>query len=134
MIKKYNTSEQNHVLAHRIWHILTAYVMFKQDTDNKGPGLLTYGTLAEYMGYSRQAARVTIAPLGYVHRFCEATELPQLNAVVLRSDSKIAGWDEMFPSETAHLREQRRVNETDWFQYRVPTPGTFRKFPYEPSL
>lgn len=134
MIKEYLSSEQNHVLAHRAWHILTAYVMFKQDFDGKGPGLLTYGTLAEQMGYSRQAARVTIAPLGYIHRFCAGTGVPHLNAVVVRSDSHIAGWDEMFPSEQAHLHEQRRVIDTDWFKYRIPAPGTFRKFPYDPSL
>ena len=123
--------ERQYVRAQRIWQILIGYVEFKQNISKKGNGIITYGDLAVLLGYNRQAGRTLSAPLGYIHRFCKQNGLPQLNAIVVRKDTDIAGWEEMFPDEKRHKKEQKKVKEYDWFRVRIPTPGAFKNYPYQ---
>jgi len=125
------SGERQYVRAQRIWQVLTGYVMFKQDHSDLGKGIITYADLAEILGYDRRAAVTLAAPLGYIHRFCDQNDLPQLNAIVVRSDTGVAGWDDMFPDRDQHLKEQKRVKNYDWFQVRTPTAGTLKNYPFE---
>lgn len=122
------SGERQYARAQRIWQVLIGYVMFKQNMSGKGPGIITYADLAELLGYERRAAVTLGAPLGYIHRFCEQNDLPHLNAIVVRDDTGIAGWDEMYPDFKRHLREQKRVQEFDWFRVRTPSAGTLKKY------
>lgn len=102
------SGERQYARAQRIWQVLVGYVMFKQDQSGMGKGIITYGDLAELLGYDRRAAVTLGAPLGYIHRFCEQNDLPHLNAIVVREDTGIAGWDEMYPDRKRHLEEQKK--------------------------
>jgi len=122
------TGERQYARAQRIWQILIGYVMFEQDLSGKGKGIITYGDLADLLGYDRRAGVTLGGPLGYIHRFCEQNDLPHLNAIVVREDTGIAGWDEMFPDRDRHLKEQKLVQKFDWFTVRTPSAGTLKKY------
>ncbi len=122
------SGERQYARAQRIWQVLVGYVMFKQDLSGMGAGIITYGDLAEILGYDRRAAVTLGAPLGYIHRFCEQNDLPHLNAIVVREDTGIAGWDEMYPDRKRHLEEQKKVRKFDWFRVRVPQAGTLKTY------
>lgn len=123
--------DRNYVRAQRIWQVLVGYVKFKQNISGIDEGIITYGDLAALLGYSRQAGRTLAEPLGYIHRFCKHNDLPQLNAIVVRRDTEIAGWEEMFPDEKKHKEEQEKVKEYDWFSVRPPTAGALKSYPYQ---
>lgn len=127
------SGERQYARAQRIWQVLIGYVMFGQDRSGKGKGIITYGDLAEILGYDRRAAVTLREPLGYIHRFCEQNSLPQLNAVVVREDTGIAGWEDMFPDKKRHLEEQKKVRKYDWFSVRVPQAGTLKNYPKRDS-
>lgn len=122
------SGERQYARAQRIWQVLIGYVMFRQDYSGKGEGIITYGDLAEMLGHDRRAGVTLGGPLGYIHRFCEHNDLPRLNAIVVREDTGVAGWDDMFPNRERHLKEQARVREFDWFRVRTPTAGTFKNY------
>ena len=106
-----------HVRAQQAWLILVHCA--------KNQRTITYGELAELMGYDRQAARATIKPLAAVAYFCQKADLPQLNAIVVNADSGEPGESVVLGSDSAGTA-QRKVHQFDWFSVRVPSPGAFR--------
>ncbi len=129
-VKYFQTEgERNYVRAQVIWQILVAYVQFRQDMSDKGAGLITYGDLAELMGYpDRRAGRTLQQPLGIIFKFCKANKLPYLNAIVVNEETGIAGWEEMFADELQHKQEHKRVLSENWFAVRPPSAGTLKKY------
>ena len=118
--------------ARWMWQILTGYAAFGVSdpyAPHLPPGVLSYRYLREIMGYGPGAEKTLGGPLGYIKRYCEANGLPILNCIVVRKDSGIAGWEDMFQSQEAHLREQQRVKDFGfkWLNVRGPTTSEFRK-------
>ncbi len=107
--------------AHFVWSALAAWVV------HRNRELVTYGQLAELLGYSPQAGRTLAEPLGLVSLYCLYNDLPPLSCIVVGAESNKPGWEEMIPNNSTLKREQKRVWRTDWHLYRTPTPGTFRR-------
>lgn len=140
VVRKFETSgEAQAARARWIWQILSGYVAFggrDPYAEHLPPGVMSYRYLREIMGYDHGAEKTLGGPLGYIMRYCEANQLPFLNCIVVRKDRGIAGWEQMFQDQEAHLREQKRVIEFkyQWLNMRAPTTSDFRKIgPYEPE-
>ena len=142
-VKKFGIGDQRHVQAQRIWLILTAHVMaerrIRQLMDDGwiqlrkrprrlGEKLITYGELAESMQMKgkRNAGRNLGPPLGIVGEYCRLNNLPMLNSIVTLRSGEPGSRVLVRDGKTYH-EEQHEVMETDWFAYRVPTTGAFRK-------
>ena len=129
-VKRFGIGDQQHVQAQRIWLILVAHVMAVQQRspDDRAPGdeLITYGKLAERMRMKPRAGRNLGAPLGIVGEYCQLNELPTLNSIVILQTGQPASRVLVRNGKTPQ-EERREVMETDWFEYRVPTTGAFRK-------
>ena len=134
-VKEFEIGDRRHVQAQRIWLILTAHVMAWQrpPTEPRRPHKLsekfiTYGDLAERMKMNRKAGLNLGPPLGIVGEYCRLNGLPTLNSIVtLRSRPGEPGSRVLVRDGKTYQEEQREVMERDWFKYRVPTTGTFRK-------
>ena len=140
-VKEFGIGDRRHVQAQRIWLILTAHVMAEQQWQRlprRGPPrqlrdkLITYGELAERMKMNRKAGLNLGPPLGIVGEYCRLNGLPTLNSIVtLRSrpgePAGEPGSRVLVRDGKTYQEEQREVMKTDWFAYRVPTTGTFRK-------
>ena len=136
-VKRFGIGDQRHVQAQRIWLILVAHVMAEQqwrtDSRRRGPRqpgeeFITYGELAERMQMrgKRQAGRNLGPPLGVVGEYCRVNGLPTLNSIVLLRTGE-PGSRVLVRDGKTYQEERREVMETDWFVYRVPTTGAFRK-------
>ena len=138
-VKRFGIGDQRHVQAQRIWLILTAHVMAVRQIRQIWPQsrrpprglvdeLITYGELAERMQMKgkRQAGRNLGPPLGIVGEYCRRNNLPTLNSIVIMRSGKPSSHVLVRAGKTCQ-EEQREVMETDWFEYRVPTTGAFRK-------
>ena len=132
--KKFGTGDPRHVQAQRIWLILVAHVMaeFRWRRPSRRPSrpddvLITYGKLAERMGMDPKAGVTLGIPLRILGEYCRMNGLPTLNSIVIRQDTGAPGDHVLVRSGKTYQEEQREVAHTDWFQYRVPTTGTFRK-------
>ena len=146
-VKEFGIGDRRHVQAQRIWLILTAHVMAERQIQQliedgwiqprKQPRrlsdkLITYGELAERMKMNRKAGLNLGPPLGIVGEYCRLNGLPTLNSIVtLRSrpgePAGEPGSRLLVRDGKTYQEEQREVMKTDWFAYRVPTTGTFRK-------
>ncbi len=116
-LKTFKAGDPVHVRAQQAWVIL-AHCAKNQRT-------ITYGELAELMGYDRQAARATIKPLAAVAYFCTKADVPQLNTIVVNADSGEPGESVVLGADSAGTA-QRKVYQFNWFSVRVPSPGAFR--------
>jgi hypothetical protein len=123
-IKTFDAGDRIYVRAQQVWLILVAFVMSRQEGT---PRTLTYGDLAEKMGYDRRAGvGLGRGPLGIVGEYCLLNNLPTMNSIVVNNTG--------FPGDHVLLRggytvaqEQEETLGANWFQFRVPTTGTFRK-------
>jgi hypothetical protein len=115
------SGSRRHEQAHFIWIILSGWVLF-----NKGK-TLSYGELAEFLGYSPQAGRTLADPLGIVSIYCLENNLPPLSCIVVAKGSNTPGWEGMIPTDSTLELEQNKVWNTRWHLFRVPSVGTFRK-------
>lgn len=126
-IKRFGRGDRLHVQAQRVWLILVAFVMHS-DRDPRNPSTMTYGELAEAMGYDDPRAGITLArQLGIVGEYCKANDLPPLNTVVVNQSTSVPGSEVVLRDGRTVRQEQAAVMREDWFRYRVPTTGTFRK-------
>lgn len=133
--KRFGVGDQRHVQAQRVWMILTAHVMKEWEWEGKPrpPGgrkddlLITYGELAERMRMDPRAGRTLTIPLGIVGEYCRVNGLPTLNSIVIREDTRVPGDHVLVRDGKTYRNEQSEVMRTDWFAYRVPTTGAFRK-------
>lgn len=106
--------------AHIIWIILTGIVL-------SGRKSITYGELAELMGYGKQAGRTLAGALGLVSIYCLYNGLPPLSVIVVRKNTDEPGWLDMIRHGRTLQDEQKEVHQTYWHHFRVPSVGTFRK-------
>ena len=134
LAKRFGVGDQRHVQAQRIWLILVAHVMAIRlwPTQSQRPRrprdkLITYGELAERMQMDPKAGVTLGIPLGIVGEYCRANGLPTLNSIVIKQETGAPGDHVLVRDGKSYKEEQREVLKMDWFEYRVPTAGTFRK-------
>ena len=132
--KKFGVGDPRYVQAQRIWLILVAHVMAEcrwrgrsRRPRHLDDVLITYGELAERMGMDPKAGVTLGIPLGIVGQYCRMNDLPTLNSIVIRQDTEAPGDHVLVRDGKTYQEEQREVAKKDWFEYRVPTTGTFRK-------
>ncbi|NHB91235.1 MGMT family protein [Photorhabdus cinerea] len=123
-IKKFERGDRLYVQAQQIWLILVAFV---EHNKSNGLSTITYGELAEQMGHSsRQAGRTLGRQLGIIGNLCLLNDLPPLNSIVVNQQTKAPGSEVVIsPSGSVDI-DQQAVFQTNWFEFRVPTTGTFR--------
>jgi hypothetical protein len=125
-IKKFGPGDRIYVRAQQAWLILVAYVMF----GGRGPWrtrLLTYGELAELMGLDPRAAIGLGRELGLVGAYCLENGLPALNCIVVGRETNAPGLGVVFRRGRTWQDDARESFSINWFQYRVPSTGTFRQ-------
>jgi hypothetical protein len=125
-IRHYGEGDRLHIQAQRIWLILAAFVSspIRKTTDRK---TLTYGELAELMGYDRRAGHTLSRQLGIVGHYCLQNGLPTLNAIVVNQNTGEPGDDVVLTKGHTPKEERKAVMATNWFEYGVPSTGTLRK-------
>ncbi len=106
--------------AHFIWITLSSWVLFKKRQT------ITYGELAELLGYTRQAGRTLTEALGAVSLYCLYNDLPPLSCIVVAKNTHSPGWEGMILDDSDLKSEQGKVWNTPWHLYRTPSVGTFR--------
>jgi hypothetical protein len=124
-IRIFSSSSRAFIRAQQAWMILTAQVM-----STKGPlkdRVLTYGDVAERMGLDRRAG-ISLGPaLGIIGEYCIQNGLPALNCLVVSQETGTPGPGVVFRKGRTWKDDQRDAIRVNWFQYRVPTTGTFRQ-------
>jgi alkylated DNA nucleotide flippase Atl1 len=126
VIEIYPTPRSRDLQAHQIWSILAAWICLKcQGKMGKG-GLITYGELAEFMGYPTKAGRTLGVALGKIREACDEFGLPHLNVIVVDQETGQPGDGILIedPEEVAAM--QTRVFKEDWFSFRHPPVRAFR--------
>lgn len=125
-LKRFEQGNRLHVQAQQIWLILVAFVMHSARNPAK-PETMSYGALAEAMGRERRAGHTLGRPLSIIGKFCALNKLPPLNTLVVNQDDEEPG-DAVFVRKGRTVeQEQAEVMQVNWFEWRVPTTGTFRK-------
>lgn len=121
-LKRLPTSgARRHEQAHFVWIALAAWVQHHKNQT------ITYGELAELLGYDPKAGRTLTEALGTVSLYSLYNNLPPLSCIVVAKNSNTPGWEGMIPENSNLAKEQQRVWNTDWHLFRTPTPGTFRR-------
>ena len=124
MVKHYERGDRVHVRSQQIWMILVAFVMNSESRRNR----LTYGQLANLMGYPDPRVGYTLGlPLGIVCKYCKINNLPLLNLIVVNQETLVPGTDGLVRAGYSLQREQKEIFDEDWFQYRIPSTGAFRR-------
>jgi len=127
-IKKYGPGDRLYVRAQQVWLILVAHIMAKQKQRERWQEkLITYGDLAERMGDDRRAAIGLGRELGIVGEYCIDNKLPAMNCIVVNQDDRKPGLGVVHRHGKSWDDEARATLEENWFQYRVPSTGTFRE-------
>ena len=125
-IKRFSKGDRVWVQAQHIWLILTAKIMMEKDDNDKKIVTITYGELAERMGYTKQAGRTLARALGIVGKYCEANDIPTINSIVVNQETGLPGDHVVTRKGYTYKQEQKACMKQDWFSLRVPTTGTFR--------
>ena len=107
--------------AHFIWNALAAWVKYNKDRT------ITYGELAEILGYERRTGVTLAHALALVSQYCLYNDLPPISCIVVSRTTKKPGWEGLVSGGSSLKREQRRVWQTPWHLFRTPTVGTFRR-------
>lgn len=127
-LRRFGTGDRVYVQAQQIWLILSCFVMSSRQRSLDRIATITYGKLAERMGFeSRRAGHVLGRQLGIVGEYCVFNDLPPLNVIVVTQASGIPGEEVVYRPGRSIDREQEAVMREDWFSIRVPSTGTFRK-------
>ena len=126
-LKQFEKGQTIYDRAAHVWQILVPWVTWKlTDKKQMRPGLITYGRLAEELGYTAQAGRTLARPLGRLANFCEREGIPALNAVVVRKDTKLPGVG-VWTAEYYHPEDEiDAVFQHVWRSYKAPKPREIR--------
>lgn len=126
-IKRYAPGDRLYVQAQQVWLILVAFVM--ECARNGGDSTtITYGELAERMGYPDRRADHTLSrQLGIVGAYCKMNDLPTLNSIVVNQATGMPGTDVVLRDGYSVGKEQKAVHRENWFSLRIPSTGTLRK-------
>lgn len=126
-VKYFQRGDRLYVQAQQIWLILVSKIMSSSRNPNL-PFKITYGEVAEAMGYpNRQAGHTIGRQLGIVGVYCKMNNLPPLNTIVVNQATGEPGDEVVVRNGKTVVQEQRAVMKQDWYAVRVPTTGTFRK-------
>ena len=126
-IRRYKAGDRLYVQAQQMWLILVAFVCSPMRRPND-PKTITYGDLAELMGYTdRRAGHMLSRQLGIIGEFCRLNNLPTLNSIVVIQATGVPGEDVLLRHGRTVKQEQRDVIRQDSFSFGVPSTGTLRK-------
>jgi hypothetical protein len=109
--------------AELVWMILTAVAMMAARTGKK---TITYGELAELMGYDSRAGHTLARPLSLVGQMCLATGLPPINVLVVTQHGRQPGDEVLLRPDSTVAADQEAVLAEDWYAWRPPVAGSFR--------
>ena len=132
-VKQFKLGDPRYVQAQRVWLILTAHVMTRQwqkESESQQPHqsvTIYYGKVAKRMGMDPRAGRTLADALGIIGHYCLLNDLPTLNSIVVNQETEAPGDHVVLREGKTYVDEQCEIMETDWFSWRVPTTGTFRK-------
>lgn len=115
------TGARRYEQSHHIWNVLSALVLYRNRQT------ITYGELAETLGYPSKAGRTLSDALGMISLYCLYNRLPPMSCIVVSQSTSMPGWEGMIPPDSTLEDEQRKVWKTRWHLYRTPSPGTFRR-------
>ena len=119
--KSYVRGDRIYVRAQQIWMILSAHAEMK-------PGeTITYGEVAERMGYDSRAGHTLGKHLGTIGHYCVENDLPLLNAIVVGKISGEPGDEVLLEEGKSVAKSQKAVHKFDWFSVRPPSTGKLRK-------
>ena len=135
--RKYQRGDSIPKQAQQMWLVLASIAVLKPDhakyTEGWGPGLVTYGALAELMGKPRRAGVTLTRQLGIIGKWCAENDLPALNAIVISKRWGGPGEDVVLSKSDNVEEEQESVLEEDWFLIRPPTinqlRGVYERYP-----
>lgn len=116
-----STGARRYEQAHAIWNVLSGLVL------HKDKATITYGELAELLGYPSKAGITLSEALGIVSTYCLYNDLPPISVLVVEKNSGIPGWLGMIPEGSTYKKEQKKVHKTKWYLFRTPTVGTLRR-------
>ncbi|MDX7988785.1 MGMT family protein [Xenorhabdus sp. 12] len=121
-IKKFQEGQRRRYdQAHMIWLILIGHASYKKGKT------MSYGDLAERLGYSRQAGRTLGGALGLVSLYCIKNNLPPLSAIVVDATTGYPAWGGLFRKGFTLEEEQKNIWDTDWYVFKAPSTGLFKK-------
>lgn len=125
-VRVYGRGDRLYVQAQRIWIILASFVStpLRKTGDQT---TITYGDLAEKMGYDRRAAITLSRQLGIVGDCCLSNDLPALNAIVVSEATGLPGPEVVLRPNRSVKQEQNSVHKRDWCAMSVPSTGALRK-------
>jgi hypothetical protein len=126
-VKFFSKGDRIYVRCQQIWLVLVSHVRIKSST-------ITYGTLADYMGYDSRAGHTLGKHLGVIGHFCLLNELPLINSIVVNKNTGYPGDDVFLGDDNNSIKNidetQKDVINYDWFSVRVPTVGAFKNIFY----
>jgi hypothetical protein len=108
--------------AELAWTILVAVAMMERFS---GKRTITYGDLAEMMGYDRKAGITLSRCLDLVGQMCLKNRLPPLNVLVVGAHGQPGPEVILRPGSSVEA-DQAAVLQEDWFSWRAPVAGSFR--------
>ena len=124
-VRKYARGDRIYVQAQRIWLILSSFVSspLRKPGD---PTTITYGQLAEHMGYDPRAGHTLGRQLGIVGYCCLENDLPALNSIVVAAHGA-PGPEVVLKRGRTVAQEQRAVRQQDWHSVGLPTTAMLRR-------
>jgi hypothetical protein len=125
-VKSFGAGDRVHVQAQQVWLVLVAHIM-SSERDPKKPFTIPYGKLANSMGKDPRAGRNLRTALGIVGEYCKRNNLPTINSIVVNEKTGVPGDHVVLRNGHTPVQEQAAVMKQNWFAFRVPTTGTFRK-------
>jgi hypothetical protein len=125
-IKSFGAGDRVYVQAQQVWLVLVAYIMSSGRNLEK-PCTIPYGKLAQKLGKDPRAGRNLTTALGIVGEYCKYNDLPTINSIVVNEKTGVPGDHVVLRDGKSPAEEQSDVMKRNWFTFRVPTTGTFRK-------
>lgn len=130
-MKMYPRPARRHEQAQQIFLIVSSFVAHECSGFRKDTGIITYGELAEKMGYDPRAGVTLSEALGMVARFCEQNNLPYLNAMVVNAETGEPGDEVIWDEDMSIEKEREKIREFDWFSLQPPSMKAFRSLKVE---
>jgi hypothetical protein len=119
-IKRFQPGDRTYVRAQRVWLALACHI-------EHGGGVLTYGDLAAGMGMDRRAGIGLHRELGIIGTYCIQNDLPAIGCIVVAQETGVPGAGVISRPGRNWQDDQNDALRTRWFDFRVPTSGTFRQ-------
>ena len=119
-IKRFQPGDRTYVRAQRVWITLACHI-------DHGGQVLTYGDLAAAMGMDRRAGIGLHRELGIIGTYCIQNDLPAIGCIVVAQETGVPGAGVISRRGRNWQDDQTDALRIRWFEFRVPTSGTFRQ-------